>query len=107
MWSYIKKAINSDFSTPLNDRIDNHSVIKSIQRGISTGNSNGSNRSIAISQVEPTKCSINLEGSWGSSNTFGQFMPRVSGITSTALTIAGPAFSNAADSFSWEVVEYV
>ena len=107
MWNYIKKAINSDLDTPLNDRIDNHSVIKSIQRGTSTGNSDGSNRSITISAVDPTKCSIRLEGSWGGTNSYGQYMPRVSSIASTTLTIAGPGFANDADSFSWEVVEYV
>jgi hypothetical protein len=129
MWSYIKKAINTNLSKALDVLIDEtvgdnldsasstgtvhaklkdlkanpSSIIKSIQRGTSSAPSPTSDtRTVTISSVDISKSVVLIDGLWsGSGNA-----PYLSAITSTSVSFLG---LNLSDSrvFSWQVIEYV
>lgn len=57
-WGEVKK-INSNLKTPLNE--GGVKIVKSVQRGSATGTMTG-DTSIAISEVNPSKCIVLLNG---------------------------------------------
>jgi hypothetical protein len=80
-------------------------VVKSVQRGVSSGNA-----TITISAVDIAKCSVTLQGArTGSGPDPHGSAPRVTGFTSTSLTVAGGVYNNSTSQnmdWSWQVVEF-
>ena len=94
-------------------------VVKSVQRGTSVLNpNNDSTRTIPISAVTPSKCTVSIFGAGtksgsidaASGNIYRESAVYVSSLSANALTVgvnAGAAVSSAyGAAFSWEIVEF-
>ena len=100
-WGEVKK-INSDLNTPLNE--GGVKIVKSVQRGIS----NGSTTSIAISEVNPDKCLVILNGSILQNDAAYMYGVLISSLTSTSLSVRNPYTTGGSESmyWSWQVIEF-
>lgn len=126
-WSEIKKAVNSDISTPLNTLITNLisnaisqvksyisgagnvKVVRNVQRGTFTFDVD---RTVNISLsgfTNTSKMSVSLYGSAGafySSSREYTALPIVGNITTSQLQVSGNAYSGADMTCSYEVIEF-
>lgn len=119
-WSEIKKAVNSDISTPLNTLIvnlisnaisqvksyistaGNVKVVRNVQRGTFLFEVGGT-VNISLSRFTNTsKMSVSLYGSAGEYTS----LPFVSGITTSQLQVSGNAYSGTDKTCSYEVIEF-
>ena len=92
-------VVNSDPMTPLNE--GGVKIVKSVQRGISTGAGmtvSGEGQTITISEVDPNKCLVLINGTV------------LSSLKSTSLTVASSMTTNNEGNytarFSWQVIEF-
>lgn len=116
-WAEVKK-INSNLSKSLDvligelkTQVANKSVMKSIQRGVSSGN-----KTISINTVDPAKTMVLLNGQLSSVSVNGQTGGGGggSGVTLSALTESSITVANAYVSagfgsdvaWSWQAVEF-
>ena len=107
-WAEVKK-INSDLNVPLNE--GGVKIVKSVQRGIS----NGSTTSIAISEVNPDKCMLLLDGivtttrkiSTNVTNEdWSAWGDACGGATLSSITDNTITISNVKNTYSWQLIEF-
>ena len=95
-------VVNSDLVRPLNE--GGVKIVKSVQRGISKGNTT----SIAISEVNPDKCLVVLNGLLYEYSAL--YLPILLSLTSTSLKIVSSNVSSNAGNdgwrWSWQVIEF-
>lgn len=128
-WAEIKKAVNSDLSTPLDTILKNTTyglsaiknaitalstggtvpIVKSVQRGTTTGDRGYVN----ISTVNPSKCIVLLNGYTIVPSTdqaaSAFFLPYIVYFTSNQLGIGNSGTSQAGQTyvtFDWQVIEF-
>lgn len=89
----------------LMNRLDEKSAIKSIQRGTFTSYKN-ENISITISEVNPDRCVVILDGV-GTTYNYPTSVSLVS-LTENTLTVQTPSLSSStyAGTYSWQVIEF-
>lgn len=110
-WGEVKK-INSNMNVPLNE--GGVKIVKSVQRGVSTGAGmtvSGSGQTITISEVDPNKCSVIINGDVYYSDNTGIWRHAVLlSLKSTSFTIVSSINGNNEGTwsarFSWQVIEY-
>ena len=103
----IKKSINSNLNTPLNELIEK-GVIKSIQRGNFTINNNvGNTNTININNVNPNKCFVILNGtsSGGSDNTADASLYDIDD-SHIVLRCFASGTTHEVSYISWQVIEF-
>lgn len=94
----------------LNTKIDAIKIVKSVQRGVVTLGTNGSDISVSIKSVDMSKAIILLQGSgyyYSSSNSsYSQMGIYVSSVTDTSFVISQHTSSSSSKSISWQVIEF-
>lgn len=126
-WAEIKKAVNSDLSTPLNSKIDSQTTsltnainalktggnikcVKSVQRGTATLGSRETSKSITISSVNTSKAVVLYGGSsTGSANTSSStnMLCYVSLSNGTTVQVNRQSFGNGWETtVTWQVIEF-
>ena len=110
-YAEIKKTINSDFSTPLNE--GGVKIVKSVQRGFGTasitGSISGSTIDLTIGSVNPSKCIVIASAIYRNYNYpvgIVSFSETQLKITINPIYQSDSTSSTYHISYSWQVIEF-
>lgn len=96
---------NSSYGLSAIKTTTSQGCVKSVQRGVATGNVGDTNVTITINAINPSKSLVILNAST-TSGSYAVLTPYVVSLTSTVLTVSSHYSSQSAKSFSWQVIEF-